>query len=58
MNKKEALIYAQAYLRSYFDHHRMGVNSVIQSEWARGVFNGRQEAMNILTEAIQKEEQQ
>lgn len=38
------------YLRAYFETHRMGIGSVIHSEWARGVFSGRQEAINVLTE--------
>lgn len=55
MDKFEALKFAQKYLESYYNTYGMGVKEIIGSQWARGVFFGRQEALNILQEAIVKE---
>lgn len=43
---------ARNHLKDYFAKHGMGVKDVIQSQWARGVHSGRQEAINVLDEAI------
>jgi len=53
-DRVEGLRRAVAVLRDYHERHRMGVNAVIQSEWARGVFSGRGESINILEEEIRR----
>jgi hypothetical protein len=55
MDRLDALIFARTYLEGYFKRHSIGTKEIIYSEWLRGVLSGRQEAINILNEAIEKE---
>lgn len=57
MDKRAALVFATNYLKEYFQKHNVGVTALIQSQWTRGVYSGRQEAINILTEAATKFEE-
>ena len=57
MDSRAAYMFARAYLEKYFQKHNMGVKEMIQSQWARGVYSGRQEAINVLSEVIEKFEE-
>lgn len=41
---------AAVLLMNYFKKHSFGVKEIIWSNWSRGVYSGRQEAINVLNE--------